>query len=297
MENNNNKATAPINKKGKKILGKVGTIALMLSILYWVTLFMVVTHPYNETRTELINMKGKHEFLKDFHKPIPKSANSFHQKKRSSDQPISKKADTYHYNKPEKAPSPVLTAYLETIDQDEWKIKPLPIRKNAQASKLKKITYPNLQSCKNLPSQWPVDNYPDDDPFLPWIHDVFPSNDGTVIHFVSQNKRRCRTGDNPESEKIKKHMQPQVSLFQHIPVKRINPNNDASSSTTTRYRLASHEEADPDALHTRFICRFKPSNIETLSTFRFDYNYAAFRKRYQRPFTEEGFDNHVIWTS
>ena len=31
--------------------------------------------------------------------------------------------------------------------------------------------------------------------------------------------------------------------------------------------------------------------------FWFDYNYAANRKAYAKPFTEEGFDNHVIWTS
>ena len=63
--------------------------------------------------------------------------------------------------------TPTLTAYIEAIDQEEWEVKPLPIRKNAKASKLKKVTYPQLNSCKNLPSQWPVDNYPDEDPFLP----------------------------------------------------------------------------------------------------------------------------------
>jgi hypothetical protein len=42
-----------------------------------------------------------------------------------------------------------------------------------------------------LPEQWPVDEYPDADPFLPWIHDVFPTDDGKLIQFVAQNKRRC----------------------------------------------------------------------------------------------------------
>ena len=63
--------------------------------------------------------------------------------------------------------TPTLTAYIESVDQEEWKVKPLPIRKNAKASKLKKVTYPQLFSCANLPSQWPVDNYPEEDPFLP----------------------------------------------------------------------------------------------------------------------------------
>ena len=234
-------------------------------------LYLAITHPENRERTEL---NFKHQSLQDFHKPATKQ--DF-----TRDDTIQDKD----------ASAPVLTAYLETIDKGEWNVKPLPIRKNAKASLLKKQTYPQLKSCKNLASQWPVDNYPYEDPFLPWIHDVFPSSDGTVIHFVAQNKRRCRTGDNPKSALIKHEMQPQVSLFQHVPVQRLTKNN------TTRYRLSSHEDADLDGMHTRFICRFKPSLQETLSTFRFDYNYAAYRKGYARPFTEEGFDNHIIWTS
>ena len=65
---------------------------------------------------------------------------------------------------------PILTAYLEEINQKEWNIKPLPPRANP----LKQIHYPNLNSCHNLPSQLPVDNYPEEDPFLPWTHDIFP---------------------------------------------------------------------------------------------------------------------------
>jgi len=49
----------------------------------------------------------------------------------------------------------------------------------------------------------------------------------------------------------------------------------------TRYKLTTHEEADPDGVATRFICRFKPSMEETLSVYNFDYDYAAFRKARQ----------------
>ena len=200
---------------------------------------------------------------------------------------------------------PKLTAYIEEIDQSSWNIKPLPLRTNtAQASKLKKVIYPSLNSCYNLPSQYPIDSIGENDdvtidpptkkdPFLPWIHDVFPSTDGTVLHFVSQNKRRCHTGK--RYMETKTHFQPQVSLFQHVPVKRKVINDQ------TRYVLSSHEDADGDGVETRFICRFKDithdRTWETLSIFPFNYDYVTYRKAYTSAFTYEGFDNHVIWTS
>lgn len=286
MESNSNSSssssndTTPPQKKSK--LGKLNTITLILSIVYFITLYISIAHPENATRIESINNNNNKEFLKDFHQSSPKkvTTNAFDQ-------------NNTHNNK---APSsPILTAYLETINQDEWKIKPLPIRsKNAQSTKLKKITYPNLQSCKNLPSQWPVDNYPDDDPFLPWIHDVFPSNDGKVITFIAQNKRRCHTGK--DYDDVKKHMSPQVSLFQHVPIKRIFKEDDE-----IRYKLTSHEHADFDGVHTRFICKFKNANIniETLSTFHVDYDYATFRKRggHTTTFNENAKDFNNLWTS
>ncbi len=67
--------------------------------------------------------------------------------------------------------------------------------------------------------------------------------------------------------------------------------------TKTRYRLASHEEADDDGIETRFICRFKPSMEETLSVHNLNYDYHTLRKAYKATFTEEGFDNHMIWSS
>ena len=98
---------------------------------------------------------------------------------------------------------------------------------------------------------------------------------------------------------IKKFMQPNVALFQHVPVKRINDeaNMTTLSGSEQRYRLASHEDADEDGMETRFICRFKPSMEETLSVHDFNYDFHTWRKAYASTFTYEGFDNHMIWTS
>jgi Glycosyltransferase family 92 len=172
----------------------------------------------------------------------------------------------------------ILKAYIEPVDQNAWDIKPLPIR-DITPEKLKVIEFPKLKSCSQLTKQWPVDDYPEEDPFLPWIHDVFPTHDGKFIQFVAQNKRRCDTGMN-EGDRIKiMHRQPQISLFQHVPVKRLEGG---------RYRLASHEEADADGLATRFICRFKPGMEETLSVFNLDYDYVSFRKNHKQTFTKVG---------
>lgn len=172
----------------------------------------------------------------------------------------------------------ILQAFLEPIDQNSWEVKPLPERKY-QKNDLKVISYPQLSSCSRLTEQWPVDNFPEEDPFLPWIHDVFPTEDGKFIQFVAQNKRRCDTGKNEKDRKIIMERQPQLSLFQHVPVKRVKD---------SRYSLSSHEEADPDGVETRFICRFKPSGEETLSRFNLNYDYVAYRKSHKQLFTKEG---------
>lgn len=186
----------------------------------------------------------------------------------------------------------ILRAYLEPIDQSLWDTKPLPVRRTT-ASDLTKIEFPPV-SCSTFQKDFPVDNYPDADPFLPWIHDVFPTDDGKFIQFVAQNKRRCHTGTTDDETAILKHMQPQVTLFQSVAVKRIMEGEDGMS---TRYRLSSHEEADEDGMETRFICRFKPSMQETLSTFNVNYEYASFRKGQKKMFTVEGYDIKDIHTS
>jgi hypothetical protein len=171
-----------------------------------------------------------------------------------------------------------LKAYIEPVDQNTWNTKPLPIR-NVDPENLKVIEFPKLKSCSQLPEQWPVDDYPEEDPFLPWIHDVFPTHDGKFIQFVAQNRRRCDTGMKEEDRIKIMHRQPQVALFQHVPVKRVERG---------RYRLASHEDADADGVATRFICRFKPGMEETLSVFNLDYDYVSFRKNHKQTFTKIG---------
>lgn len=184
------------------------------------------------------------------------------------------------------SPGRVLTAYLEPIDQSQWTVKPLPPRTYTERD-LTKTTFPNVNSCSRLVEQFPVDDFPDSDPFLPWIHDVFPTHDGKFVQFVAQNKRRCRTGSTAKEIKIFEEMAPQVSLFQHVPVKRRDDN---------RYQLVSHDEADQDGQSTRFICRFSTGH-ETLSVFNFSYEWASFRKNLKVMFQSDKKDNKQIHTS
>jgi len=184
-----------------------------------------------------------------------------------------------------------LAAYLEPIYETDWSKKPLPVR-TSTAEDLKEIRFTNVNSCRNLIEQFPVDEYPDADPFLPWIHDVFPSHDGKFIQIVAQNRRRCNTGKSPANKEIHRKRGPQLSLFQNVAVKRI----EDPDSTSTRYRLASHEEADEDGMATRFICRFS-NGEETLSVFNFSYEWASHRKRQNVVFHENDSDNKQIHTS
>lgn len=202
-----------------------------------------------------------------------------------------------------------LMAFLEPINQQDWAIKPLPVR-NTTSSMLQQRTFGRI-ACSTLPQQWPTDEDEaptNQDPFLPWIHDVFPTADGKFIQFVAQNKRRCQSGTTKTS--IKDFMQPNIALFQHVPVTRvynystgtsdgagIGAGAGAGNDSSIRYRISSHEEADPDGIETRFICRFKPSMEETLSVHNLNYDYHTVRKAYKATFTQEGFDNHMIWTS
>lgn len=186
----------------------------------------------------------------------------------------------------------ILTAYLEPIDRLSWKIKPLPLR-NSTHDKLKEVKFPRLDSCRRLPEQWPVDDYPEEDPFLPWIHDVFPTHDGKLIQFVAQNRRRCRTGTTTTDTEALALTEPQVALFQHVAVQRLN----RTGSSPFRYRLVDHEHADDDGMETRFICRFQPSGEETLSVYNFNYEWASYRKHIRQMFHEDGRDNKQIHTS
>ncbi|CAB9527112.1 Pfam:DUF23 [Seminavis robusta] len=178
-------------------------------------------------------------------------------------------------------PEHIMKAFVEPIRFEDWEVKPLPLRTSTTAKKhlLEEIAFPKVNSCKRLPERWPADEYPDQDTFLPWIHDVFPTDDGKFIQIVAQNRRRCHTGTTEEELRILVKTQPSVALFQHVPVKRITDTNG-----NPRYQLCPHEDADPDGVATRFICRFKPTMEETLSVFNFDYDWAAFRKKQRHTF-------------
>ncbi|KAL7537252.1 hypothetical protein ACHAXR_010984 [Thalassiosira sp. AJA248-18] len=228
---------------------------------------------------------------------------------------------------------------------------PLPLR-DGTPEDLKMFEYGHrLRSCNDMPAKLPVDrgfgkhvsrnvNNRDTfssgklnvweeakegcpvnaDPFLPWIHDMFPDEKGSAIHFIAQNKRRCNSG--------KAHwddihaLEPQVTIMQPVSVKRIDettarklaPNlwspAHESEGSNVRYRLAPHEEADADAMFTRFICRFRAMDYtksppelmtigETLSTYAYNYEFVNYRKDLGdlSMLTPKGKDNPMFWQS
>jgi hypothetical protein len=239
-------------------------------------------------------------------------------------------------------------------------IEPLPLRTADTASpeKLHKFEYSKVDSCHNLPEKLPTDAgllfddegkmiYPnvanrrkhidvmeyakycpvDADPYLPWIHDVFPSNDGTKVHFVAQNKRRCNTG--PGFKDQKQSLLPQAAIMQPVSAKRIDnekatkiapelwmPESDHDGQIDDelglpRYQLVPNEDAiEGDGDFTRFICRFHTlqyDNIaktvkevilgETFSTYPTNYEFVNFRKRKTSMMTSKGLDNGLFWLS
>jgi hypothetical protein len=227
---------------------------------------------------------------------------------------------------------------------------PLPLRTNTPDDLLK-FEYPKLQTCHDTPGKLPVDrgleiddegnaivwnvgdtatadDYPmqeaphcpvDLDPFLPWIHDVFPNQDGTMIEFIAQNKRRCKTGKN--FRKDLKRLEPQVALMQPVSVQRIQEDEarkiapelwyptSSTADASPRYRLAPFNESADDGQETRFICRFHSTDFsdsghpktvllgETLSKFPFNYEFVSYRKQEATMLTPKGKDSKMFWTS
>jgi Glycosyltransferase family 92 len=229
---------------------------------------------------------------------------------------------------------------------------PLP-RRPHRPDHLQMHVYPAAQSCHDLPAKFPVDrglqldpqtgepivwnvgheatppDFPQTqapycpvelDPFLPWIHDVVPSIDGTKIQFVAQNMRRCRTG--PAHTDNVNRLVPQVTLLQAVSVQRINEsvaralapdlwtNNAGADSTESspRYRLAPMDEASTDGRETRFVCRFHSVRVvdgklqtvhlgETLSVFPFNYEFLSYRKSMRALLTPRGNDAGFFWSS
>jgi len=237
---------------------------------------------------------------------------------------------------------------------------PLPLRTH-RPSDLRRLEYKKVETCHDLPTKFPIDrglefdedgnvvvwnigdeetppDFPDreapycpveSDPFLPWIHDVFPSQDGSRLEFIAQNKRRCRTGK--KFTKDVDRLVPQAALMQSVSVERISDtraqtlapqlwcpsaNDDGGakhfeeSDSLPRYRLAPFSESSPDGMFTRFICRFSATQIpgdggrptpvllgETLSEYPFNYEYAAYRKGFDNLLTAKGKDTSFFWAS
>jgi len=244
-------------------------------------------------------------------------------------------------------------------------ITPLPLRTVTPAS-LRKHVYEDIQSCADLPHQLPVDRSPDydkqgnpipfrnvkrtdpikdpikelpycpvdADPFLPWIHDVFPSKDGKKVQIVAQNKRRCNGSIREFDEEIER-LEPQVSLLQGVSVVEVMDNdyiskdlweggddykinNDDNYYKEKRWKLTTlekieeyekiqHDDGRPEmAEYTRFICRFKAiespnSKVqvigETLSEFPVNYELANKRKAIESMISKKEKDQRLMWLS
>jgi hypothetical protein len=273
----------------------------------------------------------------------------------------------------------VITAYIEPPMQDQVPntgsrgnfsdpkdqgtppdlVQPLPLRTQSP-NELRKIEYPTVQTCHDMPGKFPIDrglqmdasgelvvwnvgnvptppDFPEQeapycpvelDPFLPWIHDVFPSQDGSRIEFVAQNKRRCRTGK--EYTENVNRLTPQVALLQSVSVEIMTdrravemapklwhpnitndgiPTEDQMEDDTPRYRLVPYEFTSPVGRFTRFICRFHMTTAmdgdasvtvvlgETLSEYPFNYEYINYRKNHETLLTPRGKDSVLFWTS
>ena len=232
---------------------------------------------------------------------------------------------------------PVLSAYTEppsstnvwyldpAADQLKPKI-PLPMRtlstRNITRIKFPRMSYSSMDAtskiCSSVPSLLPIDEFGSTimDPYLPWIHDLFISQDGTDVNIIAQNKRRCHKGILHRSEM--KFWEAQVALFQPVAIKRLNSTIDDDhiprtsrghrkngSGSDVKYRLSTHEEADPDGVETRFICRFKTVDYaqqsttfqgETLSTYPFNYEFVNWRKM-KSTMVEDNKEQSYFWLS
>ncbi len=215
-------------------------------------------------------------------------------KKKSLDQRHHSKDPATHGQDPRR--SLTLTAYLEppsTLTYTKTNSRRPWFARNTTAAALKVIEFPRRQICDRtriLPDL-PIDDFPTDDPFLPWLHDYFVSEDGRHIRFVAQNKRRCDTGD--QHSHTMAFWEPQVTLFQSIPV--VTEPNDKE-----KFRFAtSLEEATHPA--TRFQCRFfhpaTNQTMTTLSLYKFDYEYITWRKLRRPMIDRKGKDATMFWLS
>ena len=178
----------------------------------------------------------------------------------------------------------IVTVFMEPLGTLDSITKPMPPRKT-NAEHLTFIEFPQVKQCSSMWNYFPIDEYPTSDPYLPWIHDYFLSDDGSMIKFVAQNRRRCHVGVTDSML----FWEPQISLFQPIPVVKEDDG---------RIRLArSLEEATVE--ESRFICRFHLVDKEyiTFSEFPFNYEYISWRKGSDSMIQKTGKDNKQFWLS
>ena len=259
-------------------------------------------------------------------------------------------ADNYVFRDPREVVSPLsspsdrtLTAYLQASDPLVYKVVPVDHdnnknknnkteqRQRQQQQQLEAVTFKHTKSCSKLQAQWPVDELPwptdnnqwekhwsesqffiNRDPYLPWIHDVFPTDDGAGIRFISQNKRRCHTGD--DFVGLMERLEPQIALLQSVPIQRIviddqhenengANNNQPANSAHPRYKLTDYDHADSDAKMTRFICRFSRdsddeksvSTWETMSKYLWNAEMKSAMTRSKRMYKNNGKENGQFW--
>ena len=204
----------------------------------------------------------------------------------SSNKHVHENVESEHSAKP--SSRPILTAFLEPPNTLDSSTRPLPPR-NTSATILTRVEYPQVQKCSQMMETWPIDDFPSEDPYLPWIHDVFPSRDGTRIQIVAQNKRRCHVGEEQQEEM--KFWEPQISLLQPVPV---------LQQENKEYRLSSSEQATWK--ETRFLCQFhtvtgKEYKYTTFSEYPFNYEYVSWRKNVKSMYQTSGKDNQQFWLS
>ncbi len=150
-----------------------------------------------------------------------------------------------------------------------------------------------------------IDSYPDSDPYLPWIHDIFPSDDLSKIVVISQNRRRCHTGK--KHVETMKFLEPQIALFQPISLKhQLKTQNMSDHGQVKQVHNNYTISNDHDAIvkETRFQCRFKVYKDTTLileettfSQYPFNYEYITWRKRMAGMFEETGKGMAQFWLS
>lgn len=158
------------------------------------------------------------------------------------------------------------------------------------------FSHTKIMDCHKPYLTLPIDI--NDDPFLPWLHDYFVTNDATRVKFIAQNKRRCHTGQG--QGKVMQYWEPQMALFQPVAVR-----VETSEEQHQQQQEASEEKlwlTDPENAtypETRFICRFHGENGErigtTFSEYAFNYEYINWRKRGDKPmFVKNGPDVEIF---